>query len=114
MITIQDLDDNKFKGIVSRNFLAPVITSNNDYILLRGGQAQHSFESAITIPQLEGSTSAIAIPQLLTLLSLGKENSGLVHFVSLFLKIVLCIINFLKISIPPFVSLVSITSPLSS
>ncbi len=31
----------------------------------RGGHAQLFFESAIAIPQLEGSTSAIAIPQLL-------------------------------------------------
>jgi hypothetical protein len=31
----------------------------------RGGQAQLIFESTIAIPQLEGSTSAIAIPQLL-------------------------------------------------
>jgi hypothetical protein len=30
----------------------------------RGGHAQLFFESAIAIPQLEGSTSAIAIPQL--------------------------------------------------
>jgi hypothetical protein len=32
---------------------------------IRGGQAQLIFASAIAIPQLEGSTSAIAIPQLL-------------------------------------------------
>ncbi len=32
--------------------------------LSRGGHAQLFFESAIAIPQLEGSTSAIAIPQL--------------------------------------------------
>jgi hypothetical protein len=31
----------------------------------RGGHAQLFFESAIAIPQLEGSTSVIAIPQLL-------------------------------------------------
>jgi hypothetical protein len=31
----------------------------------RGGHEQLFFESAIAIPQLEGSTSAIAIPQLL-------------------------------------------------
>jgi hypothetical protein len=30
----------------------------------RGGHAQLFFESAIATPQLEGSTSAIAIPQL--------------------------------------------------
>jgi hypothetical protein len=30
----------------------------------RGGHAQLFFESAIAIPQLEGITSAIAIPQL--------------------------------------------------
>ncbi len=33
--------------------------------ITRGGHAQHFFESAIAIPQLEGSTSAIAILQLL-------------------------------------------------
>ncbi len=33
--------------------------------IARGGHAQLVFESAIAIPQLEGSTSAIAIPQLL-------------------------------------------------
>jgi hypothetical protein len=32
--------------------------------MTRGGHAQLFFESAIGIPQLEGSTSAIAIPQL--------------------------------------------------
>jgi hypothetical protein len=31
---------------------------------VRGGHAQLFFESAIAIPQLEGGTSAIAIPQL--------------------------------------------------
>jgi hypothetical protein len=31
---------------------------------IRGGHAQLFFESATAIPQLEGSTSAIAIPQL--------------------------------------------------
>jgi hypothetical protein len=31
----------------------------------RGGHRQLFFETAIAIPQLEGSTSAIAIPQLL-------------------------------------------------
>ncbi len=34
-------------------------------VMSRGGHAQLFFESAIAIPQLEGSTSAIAIPQLL-------------------------------------------------
>jgi hypothetical protein len=34
-------------------------------LISRGGHAQLFFESAIAIPQLEGSTSAIAIPQLL-------------------------------------------------
>jgi hypothetical protein len=33
--------------------------------IYRGGQAQLFFESATAIPQLEGNTSAIAIPQLL-------------------------------------------------
>jgi hypothetical protein len=33
--------------------------------IFKGGHAQLLFESAIAIPQLEGSTSAVAIPQLL-------------------------------------------------
>jgi hypothetical protein len=33
-------------------------------IIDRGGHVQLFFESAIAIPQIEGSTSAIAIPQL--------------------------------------------------
>jgi hypothetical protein len=34
-------------------------------VTIRGGHAQLIFESAIAIPQLEASTSAIAIPHLL-------------------------------------------------
>jgi hypothetical protein len=34
-------------------------------VISRGGQAQLFFESTIASPQFEGSTSAIAIPQLL-------------------------------------------------
>jgi hypothetical protein len=44
----------------------------------------------------------------LTLLYLAKEKSGLVHFVPLLLKKVIKIINYFKISIPPFACLVSI------
>jgi hypothetical protein len=42
-------------------YTVPALSS----VTIRGGQAQLIFESAIAIPQLEGSTSAIAIPQLL-------------------------------------------------
>jgi hypothetical protein len=39
--------------------------NTNNYVFGRSGHAQLFFESAISIPQLAGSTSAIAIPQLL-------------------------------------------------
>jgi hypothetical protein len=41
----------------------------------RGGHEQLFFESAIAIPQLEGSTSAIAIPQLSKEMLLRNRNS---------------------------------------
>jgi hypothetical protein len=37
---------------------------NTELVLDLHGHAQLFFESAIAIPQLDGSTSAIAIPQL--------------------------------------------------
>jgi hypothetical protein len=46
----------------------------------RGGHAQLFFESAITIPQLEGSTSAIAIPQLFKEMLLRNCNSAIAIF----------------------------------
>jgi hypothetical protein len=46
----------------------------------RGGHAQIFFESAIAIPQLEGSTSAIAIPQLFKEMLLRNRNSAIAIF----------------------------------
>jgi hypothetical protein len=43
----------------------------------RGGDAQLFFESAIAIPQLEGNTSAIAIPQLFKEMLLRNCNSAI-------------------------------------
>jgi hypothetical protein len=43
----------------------------------RGGHAQLFFESAIAIPQLEGSSSTIAIPQLLKDMLLRNRNSAI-------------------------------------
>jgi hypothetical protein len=45
--------------------------------MTRGGHAQLFFESAIAIPQLEGNTSAIAIPQLLKAMLLRNHNSAI-------------------------------------
>jgi hypothetical protein len=45
----------------------------------RGGHAQLFFESAIAIPQLEGSTSAIAIPQLFKEMLLRNRNSAILQ-----------------------------------
>jgi hypothetical protein len=45
--------------------------------LTRGGHAQLFFESAIAIPQLEGSTSAIARPQLFKEMLLRNRNSAI-------------------------------------
>ena len=47
------------------------------YVYTRGGHAQLFFESAIAIPQLEGSTSAIAIPQLFEEMLLRNRNSAI-------------------------------------
>jgi hypothetical protein len=44
--------------------------------MLRGGHAHLFFKSAIEIPQLEGSTSAIAILQLFEDMWLCNSNSG--------------------------------------
>jgi hypothetical protein len=43
----------------------------------RGGHVQLFFESAIAIPQLEGSASAIAIPQLFKEMLLRNRNSAI-------------------------------------
>jgi hypothetical protein len=43
----------------------------------RGGHAQHFFESAFAIPQPEGSTSAIAIPQRFKEMLLRNRNSAI-------------------------------------
>jgi hypothetical protein len=43
----------------------------------RGGHAQPFFESAIAIPQLEGSTSAITNPQLFKEMLLRNRNSAI-------------------------------------
>jgi hypothetical protein len=51
----------------------------------------------------------VGLCKSLILLYLGKEKSGLVHFVSLLVKKVIHIIIYLKIYIPPFACLVSIT-----
>jgi hypothetical protein len=45
--------------------------------IIRGGQAQLFSESAIAIPQLEGSASAIAIPQLFKEMLLRNRNSAI-------------------------------------
>jgi hypothetical protein len=45
--------------------------------MTRGGHAQLFFESAIAIPQLEGSTFAIAIPQLFIEMLLRNRNSAI-------------------------------------
>jgi hypothetical protein len=47
------------------------------YLFGRGGHAKLFFESAITIPQLEGRTSAIAIPDLLKEKLLSIRNSAI-------------------------------------
>jgi hypothetical protein len=49
----------------------------NSCELYRGGQAQLFFETAIAIPQLEGSASAIAIPQLFKEMLLRNSNSAI-------------------------------------
>jgi hypothetical protein len=46
-------------------------------IVSRGGYAQLFLESAIAIPQLEGSSSAIAIPQLFKNMLLRNHNSAI-------------------------------------
>jgi hypothetical protein len=47
------------------------------YCTGRGGHEQLFFESPIAIPQLEGSTSAIAIPQLSKEMLLRNRNSAI-------------------------------------
>jgi hypothetical protein len=46
-------------------------------VYTRGGHAQLCFVSAIAIPQLAGSTSAIAIPQLFKEMLLCNRNSAI-------------------------------------
>ncbi len=52
------------------------LETNLLYHRSRGGQAQLFFESAIAIPQLEGSTCAIASPQLFKEMLLSNCNSA--------------------------------------
>ncbi len=59
------------KTVNEQNFCCPM-----DF--LRAGHAQ--FESAIAIPQLEGSTSAIAIPQLFKAMLIRNRNSAIPQF----------------------------------
>jgi hypothetical protein len=47
------------------------------FMVTRGGHAQLFFESAIAIPQLKGSTSEIAIPQLFKEMLLRNCNSAI-------------------------------------
>jgi hypothetical protein len=49
----------------------------NRELISRGGHAQLFFESSIAIPQLEGSSSAIAIPQLFKHMLLRNRNSAI-------------------------------------
>jgi hypothetical protein len=49
-------------------------------ILTRGGHAHFFFQSAIATPELEGSTSAIAIPQLFKEMLLRNRNSSMAIF----------------------------------
>jgi hypothetical protein len=54
-------------------------------VVNRGGHAQLFLESAIAFPQLEGSTSAITIPQLLKEMLLCNQqlrNSAIAIFLS--------------------------------
>jgi hypothetical protein len=46
-------------------------------LISKGGQAQLFFESAIAISQLEGNTSAIAIPQLFKAMLLRNRDSAI-------------------------------------
>jgi hypothetical protein len=46
-------------------------------VFIRAGHAQLFFESAIAIPQLEGITSAIAIPQLFKAMLIRNHNSAI-------------------------------------
>jgi hypothetical protein len=49
-------------------------------LIIRAGHAQLFFESAIAIPQLVGSTSAIAIPQLFKAMLIRNRNSAIANF----------------------------------
>ncbi len=49
-------------------------------LISRGGHVQLFFRSAIAIPQLEGSTSAMAIPQLFKEMLLCNRNSSIAFF----------------------------------
>jgi hypothetical protein len=50
------------------------------FVIGRGGHTQLFLESAIAIPQLEGSTSAIAFPQLFKEMLLRNRNSAIATF----------------------------------
>jgi hypothetical protein len=69
------VDTLQYYGILTGHF--------RGYPLPRGGHAQLFFESATAIPQLEGRTSAIAIPQLLKEMLLCNpqlQNSAIAIF----------------------------------
>jgi hypothetical protein len=53
---------NEFSGLMTHYGTDRLLIRNT--LNIRGGHAQLFFEFATAIPQLEGSTSAIAIPQL--------------------------------------------------
>jgi hypothetical protein len=66
----------KTRGKISR-VSVPLCGGNLGSLSSRGGQAQFFFESAIAIPQLEGSTCAIATPQLIIEMLLRTCNSAI-------------------------------------
>ncbi len=63
--------------------LPRVISKLKKYIFSRGGHAKLFFRSAIAIAQLEGCTSAIAIPQLFKELLIRNCNSAITIFLYL-------------------------------
>jgi hypothetical protein len=68
----------KFGGLTSvRRWGIRPASGGIDPQNIRGGQAQLFFKSAIAIPQLEGSASAITIPQLFKEMLLRNRNSAI-------------------------------------
>jgi hypothetical protein len=65
------------KDLVHRTLdILPFVTTASS-ILGRGGHGQLFFESAITMPQLAGITSAIAIPQLFKEMLICNRNAAI-------------------------------------